>query len=164
MRMIDGLGHWHEVPDQLYEAPEPYGYADAYGYGEPDYGYAEPEYGNYAEPEASYGYGYYGEPEYGMAYDGLGNPVGLPFLAPLLGPAISALAPAAAGLLSKITGGGGAPPFPMPFIGPGAQAPAAQCPPCPPCPACPMCAAPLPPPPPFPAAGFGPPRRRRRRY
>jgi len=142
MLMRDGYGYYHEVPDQLHEAQE-YG-----SYGEPDYGwYGEPAY-DLGEPE----YGWYGAPDdgYGMGYSGFGDPVGLPFLAPLLGPAISALAPMASGLIGKLLPGGGG----------GAPASAA-CPPCPACPACPMCAAPLSPPP-----VAAPPMmmRRRRRY
>jgi hypothetical protein len=86
-------GYLHEIPD-----------AALYGYG-------------------GYGYGEYpdvvGEPPYG--YDGLGYPVGLPFLAPLVAKAAGALAPLAAKILpgasqlasrllpGLMPGGGGAP-------------------------------------------------------
>jgi hypothetical protein len=67
-----------------------------------------PEFAGYAEPP-EYGYGYYGEePDFayygdeaepvGEIYDGFGNPVGLPFLAPIAG----ALAPLAAKVLPGI--------------------------------------------------------------
>ncbi|HJU04385.1 MAG TPA: hypothetical protein VJ692_04480, partial [Nitrospiraceae bacterium] len=83
MLVQDGLtGYVHEVPD-------PGSYAEP-----PDLGY----YGYYGEPPDL---GYYGEPMEPMGevqYDGFGNPVGLPFLAPIAALAAKAL-PAVAGAL-----------------------------------------------------------------
>jgi hypothetical protein len=90
-----------------------------------------------------------------VLYDGLGNPVGFAFLAPLLealGPALTSALPSIASAVIPAIGGlfGGKkeepaaapPPAPVPaFVAPPPEA--APCPPCEPCPVCPVCGAPV---------------------
>jgi|SRR5882724_12029626 len=101
----------------------------------------------------------YGSQE--VVYDGLGNPVGLAFLAPLLsalGPALTSALPSIVGAVAPAIGslfGGKKDDAPAPAAPPpAAQAPApaeAPCPPCPACPVCPVCGAPADILPPMPA-------------
>src|SRR5712691_12955225 len=82
-----------------------------------------------------------------VIYDGLGNPVGFAFLAPLL----SALAPALPSIIGGLFGGKKEepaaalpPPSPPPPMPPEAPPPPPMMipPPYPPCPVCPVCGAP----------------------
>lgn len=84
----------------------------------------------------------YGSQE--VVYDGLGNPVGLAFLAPLLsalGPALTSALPSIVGAVApaigNLFGGGKKDDVPAPAPTP----PEAACPPCPACPVCPVCGA-----------------------
>jgi hypothetical protein len=97
----------------------------------------------------------YGSQE--VIYDGLGNPVGFAFLAPLLsaiGPALSSALPSILGAIAPAIGNllgggkiGGAPETPAQANAPQAPSPqatadaqsVAQTPACPACPVCPVC-------------------------